>query len=88
MKTMNEFESVVAIAALILTACAILDLPFGAPADAGRRPPESAVARVIEVVQQEIPDAAANPTPREPLVASLPAADGGPAPTLLMQSLR
>lgn len=92
MKAMNEFESVLAIAALILTVCAAVDLPFGASTGASSRPPNAApdyaAAPSVDLVKRDSVDIVGTSAAGEPSSASSPAAADRQAPALLMQSLR
>ncbi|MCX7149912.1 MAG: hypothetical protein NTY05_10970 [Rhodocyclales bacterium] len=82
MKAMNEFESVLALAALILAVCATTDIPPAAPnAAAGRSGSDYAGYRVtplLEPARQEATDIAVSGAAGDPLAMVSREADHGP----------
>jgi len=94
MKTMNEFESVIVIAGLIIAACATMDLQLAAPDAAGDRQGEdysgSAMTKSFDLAQQVNPDMAGSGAVLEPVsMTGLGTGNGrGHAPMLVMRSPR
>lgn len=94
MKAMNEFESLIVMATLILTVCAAMEPPSAAP-DAGNGGQGSdrsrfGVTQSFDLAQQAGSDFAASGAVLEPVsMARLDAANGrAPAPMLQLRSPR
>jgi len=89
MKAMNEFESVLAIAALILAVCATMDIPLSAPNAAGGRSgsdsPGYSVMPSLEAARQEATDTAVSDAAEEPLAMASREADNSPPHAPAMQ---
>lgn len=94
MKTMNEFESVIVIASLIVAVCATMDLQLPAPDAVGDRQGKdysgSAVTQSFDLARQANPDMAGSGAVLEPVsMTGLGAGNGrGHAPMLVMRSPR
>lgn len=94
MKAMNEFESVLAIAALILAVCATMDIPLAGPnAASARSGSDYAGSRVtpsLEPISQEVTDIGVSRAAADPLAMASPEAEHRPryAPAMLVQPSR
>jgi len=94
MKAMNEFESVLVIATLILAVCTIMDMPLAGPnAASGRSGSDYAGYRVtlsLEPARQQATDIAVSGAAAEPLAMVSRKADNGPrhAPAMLVRLSR
>ncbi|MDO8788392.1 MAG: hypothetical protein Q7J42_10025 [Sulfuritalea sp.] len=93
MKAMNEFESVLAIAALILAVCATMDIPLagGPNAAAGRSGsdyPGYSVMPSLEAARQEATDTAASDAAEQPLAMASREADNSSSHAPAMRAHR
>lgn len=92
MKAMNEFESVLAIAALILAVCATMDMPLSAPNTTGGRSgsdyPGYSVMPSLEAARREATDTAVSDAAEQPLAMASREADNSPPHAPAMRAHR